>query len=66
MGISQKDFAFSLIVKNEEWDVYRFTKDGKKGTLAFTKRDGSFVLGLFKAVTLNEDAVRLSLEETHN
>jgi hypothetical protein len=53
-GIKEKDYRYTLEIQNEKWDVYYFVKDGKKGTLAFTKRDGHFIIGLMKKGNLSE------------
>ena len=54
-SIEEKDYAYTVEIQNEKWDVYYFVKDGKKGTLAFTKRDGNFVIGLMQQGNLSED-----------
>jgi hypothetical protein len=59
--IRPEDFAFSIDASDSRWDVYRFTKDGKRGTLAFTQRDGKFVIGVFAAGELTTEEVAAAL-----
>jgi hypothetical protein len=62
-GVCKEDFAFTVTIGDRAWDVYRFLKNGKPGTLAFSKDDaGKFVIGLFRAGTLNEQQVKSALD----
>ena len=60
-GLQKKDYAFSVEARNEKWDVYYFTKNGKKGTIAVTRRRGKFVIGLFANGNLSEEEVASTL-----
>lgn len=61
--IKQEDFAFSVESHGSRWDVYRFDKDGKRGTLAFREKDGQFEIGVFKAGELTQEEVAKALAE---
>ncbi len=63
-GIHEKDYAFTVEARNEKWDVYYFVKNGKKGTMAFTRRKKKFVIGLFAAGNLSEEEAKQALEQT--
>jgi hypothetical protein len=73
-GIKKKNYAFTVEVLGEKWDCYYFKKDGKDGTMAFTKRQHArekgepsgehFVIGLFRAGRLTEAQAKTALEET--
>jgi len=56
-GVKPEDFRFTVTVKDTPWDVYGFVKDEKAGTLAFSKQDGHYVIGVFQAGTLTEAQV---------
>jgi hypothetical protein len=64
-GIKREDYAFTVEVQGEKWHVYYFVKDGKRGTMAFTPRDGKFTIGLFCAGNLTEAQAKAKLEEAH-
>jgi len=66
-NLRKEDFAFTVEVRDKKWDVYRFVKDGKKGTMAYMRQpDGTFVIGVFRAGTLTEEEVRRALRESEN
>jgi hypothetical protein len=51
-------FAFTVEAVEKTWDAYYFDKDGKPGTMAFTKLpDGRFCIGLFAAGKLDQETV---------
>jgi len=66
LSFQNKDYRYSLEIYNEKWDVYYFIKNGKKGTLAFTKRGEKFVIGLMQKGNLSEsqatDVLKLNYE----
>jgi len=55
--MKKEDYAFTVEVHGSKWDVYRFTKDGKKGMMAFRQSEppsvlypnGKWEIGMFKA-----------------
>jgi len=61
--IKQEDFAFSVDAHGSRWDVYRFDKDGKRGTLAFREKNGKFEIGVFKAGELTQEEVLEALAQ---
>lgn len=66
-NLKREDYAFSVEVRGRAWDVYRFTKDGKKGTMAYMRQpDGTFTIGLFRAGTLDEEECRRALIESED
>ncbi len=63
MGVHKEDYAFTIEVHGETWDCYHFMKEGKRGTMAFTQRDGKFVIGLMQESHLTKDQAREALEK---
>jgi hypothetical protein len=63
MPIHKKDYAFTITAHGEIWDCYHFTKEGKPGTMAFTKRQGKFIIGLMQAGRLTQEQTREALEK---
>jgi hypothetical protein len=61
-------FAFSVTDEASQlWDVYRFTKDGKPGTLAFRQtEDGKWIIGVMEAGTLSQQQVVNKLNALRN
>lgn len=59
-------FKFSITHRDRAYDVYRFRKDGKLGTLAFTRNaDGRFEISVFCQGDLTEQEVCDKLECDH-
>lgn len=49
------------------WDVYRFTKEGRPGTLAFRQMsNGQWIIGILEAGELTEQQVVSKLNEQRN
>jgi hypothetical protein len=61
-GVKKEDYAFTVKARGETWDCYHFKKDGKDGTLGFTKRGESFVIGMFTAGHLTRKQAIKALE----
>jgi hypothetical protein len=65
-GIHKRDYAFTVEARGLKWDCYHFVKEGKQGTLGFTKKDGRFCIGLMCAGRLDSEQARLKIEEDLN
>jgi hypothetical protein len=61
--LRKEDYAFTIEVLGTPWDVYRFTRDGKKGMLAFRMVKGQFEIGFFRAGEFNEDEIAKTIVE---
>jgi hypothetical protein len=61
--LQKENYAFTIEVLGTPWDVYRFTRDGKKGMLAFRMIKGKFEIGFFRAGEFTEDAVAQAIVE---
>lgn len=63
-------FEFAFTVTDEAgklWDVYRFTKDGVRGTLAFRQMsNGKWIIGVLEKGELTEQQVVSKLNEQRN
>jgi hypothetical protein len=68
--LCKSGFKFAFTVTDEAdklWDVYRFTKDGKPGTLAFRQMEnGKWIIGVMEAGTLTEEQVVRKLNALRN
>lgn len=56
-NLKEDDFAFSVHYDNYPYDVYRFTLDGKEGTLAFRKVADKYEISVFAVGKLTEEQV---------
>ncbi len=61
-GLTQEDYAFTVTAHGPPWDVYRFTRAGKRGTVALRIVDKSLEIGLFVAGELTEAEILLKLK----
>lgn len=61
---AQHEYKFTVTYAGSTYDVYRFRKDGKVGTLAFTKSEttGRFEIAIFCKGNLTEKQVCDKLE----
>jgi hypothetical protein len=62
--IREEDYAFTVEACGTPWDVYRFVKDGKRGTLAYRKVNDRFQIGLFQVGELTQEEVILQLTKS--
>jgi hypothetical protein len=59
-----KDFAFSVTALNSRWDCYRFTKDGKRGMMAFRQAEhGKWEVGFFREGEFSPSEIILALQQ---
>lgn len=56
-SLRPEDFAFTVSAQGPPWDVYRFTRQGRKGTVAVRIVSQSLEIGLFRAGELTEAQV---------
>jgi hypothetical protein len=57
-------FAFTVEdYKGNLHDVYRFRKDGKRGTMAFTRINEKFLLSIFTEGYLNQLEAKKKIDE---
>ena len=67
LSVQAHDYAFTIEAADAVWDVYRFNKQGKRGTLAFARLDdGTWVIGVLRAGELDEEQVRRAILEGKN
>jgi len=62
--LREQDYRFTVEAKGLKWDAYRFTKDGKEGTMVFTKDASTdrWVIGVVAAGLLTPEEVKGKLE----
>lgn len=64
-GVREEGFAFTVDACGSKWDVYRFTHDGKRGTLAFKLEDGRVIISVFKAGELTREQTLAEIVEAN-
>lgn len=63
-GVKKEDYAFTVEALGTPWDVYRFTKDGAHGMMAFRKVGETWEIGMFRKGEFSpEEVVRLLTDE---
>lgn len=61
-GLREEDFAFTVDAAGFKWDAYRFTHNGKRGTIAFkVDADKTVVISVFQAGEMSEDQVMAAI-----
>ncbi|NIT79525.1 MAG: hypothetical protein GWN58_32735 [Anaerolineae bacterium] len=62
------EFAFTVTDgAGDLWDVYRFTKDGVRGSLVFRQtKEGKWIIGLLEKGELTEEQVVRKLNAQRN
>lgn len=65
--LQESDFAFTVTAHGPPWDVYRFIRQGKRGTVALRMVEKRLEIGLFRAGELGpEEVVKVLLEDSPN
>lgn len=60
-----RSYAFSVTdFRGRVHDVYRFVKDGKRGTMAFTRVGEKWLISVFCAGTLSEAAAEQAVNDS--
>jgi hypothetical protein len=64
-GLREEDFAFTVKAVGAEWDVYRFTLRGKRGTIAFKMEDEQVTISVFQAGELTRAQSVAAIEASY-
>jgi hypothetical protein len=64
-GLREEDFAFTVKAVKSEWDVYRFTLRGKRGTIAFKMEDEQVTISVFQAGELTRAQSVAAIEASY-
>ena len=65
-SLKENDYAFSVEALGIGWDVYRFTDQGRRGTIAFCMREGQVEIGVCARGELSDEEVTKLLKEGVN
>lgn len=60
-GLREEDFAFTVEAAGFKWDVYRFTLNGKRGTIAFKMEGEQATISVFQAGELTEEQSKAAI-----